>query len=372
MRRLLLAGLLPLFAAACPIPEPLELPGDPAARGVPVGVMTVTYEDQVMEVWYPAGDASSGEATEPIDWNQAVPTAVAERVDGFAMPLLPGLAVRDAQPRRLDEPVPVLLFSHGTAGLRTQSFDLTSHLASRGYAVVAPDHPGRNFADLAPCLFDPPLDGCLVPDGNDPAPQDFVAVQDWLEAGLDDVGLDVIVDLERRGIFGHSAGAGSSATVGGYDPRIGAVLGLAGLTDGFDVGIPLATLAGTCDGMVDPDEVSAGSLAAPDGVHVDITAAGHLAFSDLCAAEFGALADEVLAPRPDVSELFLNMLISLGIDGCGGYAPAPELACGETYMPLEQSHPLVRHYATVFFDDALKGVGDGVVAGVHDSVVVRP
>jgi predicted dienelactone hydrolase len=372
LRLPLLPCLLLALAAACAAPEPLELPDDPAATGVPVGVMTVTYDDQVMEIWYPATDAAADEASESIDWNQAVPPAVIEQVDGFAMPLLPGPAVRDAAPRRLEEPVPVLLFSHGTAGLRSQSFDLTAHLASRGYVVVAPDHPGRNFADLAPCLFDPPLDGCLIPDGDDPAPLDFVYVQDWLESGLEDVGLDAIVDLELRGIFGHSAGAGSSATVGGYDARIDAVLGLAGLTDGFDVDIPLATLAGTCDGMVDPEEVSAGSLAAPDGVHVDIAAAGHLAFSDLCDAEFGALADEVLAPRPDISELFLDMLVALGIDGCDGYTPAQELDCGDAYMPLEESAPLVRHYSTVFFDDALKGEGAGIVAGVHDSVEVRP
>lgn len=354
-----------------PPPEPLELPADPAEAGVPTGVMTVTWQDQVMEIWYPAGDDAADQAAEAVDWNSVIPDVIVERVDGFTLPTLPGRSVRDAAPRRLEEPVPVLLFSHGMAGFRAQSYDVTSHLASRGYVVVAPDHPGRTFTDLGPCLFDPPADGCTIPDGTDPAPQDFVAVQDWLEVGLEEVGLEEVVDLETRAIFGHSAGAGSSARVGSYDPHIDAVLGLAGLVDDFDGDVPVATLAGTCDGMVAPDEVSAGSLAAADGVHLEIAAAGHLAFSDLCGVDFGGLAEELLEPRTDISEIFLEMLVALGTDGCPGYAPAPELDCGAAYMPLEQSSPLVRHYSTVFFDDVLKGRGAGVVAA-HDGVEVLP
>ncbi len=362
--------LLALALGCAPQPEPLDLPADPAEPGVPSGVMTVAWEDQVIEVWYPASDATADQEADAVDWNEVVPASVSERVDGFVLPTLPSRAVRDAEPRLLEEPVPVLLFSHGMAGFRTQSFDITSHLASRGYLVVAPDHPGRTFADLGPCLFDPPADGCSVPDGTDPAPQDFVAVQDWLDVGLEEVGLAELADLETRAIFGHSAGAGTSMRVGGYDPKIDAVLGHAGALDAFEGDVPIATIAGTCDGMITPDEISPSSLDA-GGVHVDIAAAGHLAFSDLCEVDFGGLAEELLAPRPDISEVFLEMLVALGTDGCAGYTPAPELDCGDAYMPLDESYPLVRHYSTVFFDDVLKGTGGGLVSD-HDEVQVQP
>lgn len=370
MKRLALSIVLVGAFACAPAPEPLDLPADPAEPGVPTGVMTVSLGDQVLEVWYPAGDDAAEHAPETVDWNAVVPEVIVERVDAFTLPTMPGRSVRDATPRRLEEPVPVLLFSHGMAGFRTQSFDLTSHLASRGYVVVAPDHVGRTFADLGPCLFDPPADGCVIPDGTDPAPEDLAFAQDWLTTGLDAVGLAELVDLERRGVFGHSAGAGSSMRVGGSDPKIDAVLGLAGALEAFTGDVPIATIAGTCDGMITPDEISPASLDA-GGVHADIAAAGHLAFSDLCGVDFGALAEELLAPRPDISDVFLEMLVALGTDGCAGYVPAPELDCGDAYMPLEESYPLVRHYSTVFFDDVLKGQGAGLVAA-HDSVEVRP
>jgi dienelactone hydrolase len=369
---LLLFGLALALSACGPAFEPLDLPDDPAEPGVPVGVMTVSFGDQVMEVWYPAADGAADAATEGVDLMEVVPQVLLDVVDDFELPILPSRAVRDAPPRLLEEPVPALLFSHGMAGFRTQSFDVTTHLASRGYVVVAPDHPGRHFADLAPCLFDPPLDGCAVPDGSDPAMEDMGFAQDWLATGLEEVGLDGLIDLETRGIFGHSAGAGTSMRVGSYDPKIDAVLGLAGADDSFGGDVPLGTVAGTCDGMIGPEEIATPTLAAADGVHVDIAAAGHLAFTDLCAAEFGPLSDEVLAPRPDISATFLHMLTALGTDGCDGYVPAPELACGDAFMPLQDSAPLVRHYATVFFDEALKGAGPGVVSGAHEAAEVRP
>jgi predicted dienelactone hydrolase len=52
--------------------------------------------------------------------------------------------------RAADGKFPVLLFSHGFAGVRGQSAFLCKHLASHGYIVAAPDHPATNFGDLRP------------------------------------------------------------------------------------------------------------------------------------------------------------------------------------------------------------------------------
>lgn len=43
---------------------------------------------------------------------------------------------------------PVVLFSHGFAGTRSQSRFICSHLASHGYVVASTDHAGNTFLDL--------------------------------------------------------------------------------------------------------------------------------------------------------------------------------------------------------------------------------
>src|SRR6185295_5972824 len=44
-------------------------------------------------------------------------------------------------------PYPIVLFSHGSCGYQLQSTFLMSMLASRGFVVVAPPHPGNTIAD---------------------------------------------------------------------------------------------------------------------------------------------------------------------------------------------------------------------------------
>jgi predicted dienelactone hydrolase len=48
---------------------------------------------------------------------------------------------------------PVIVFSHGSCGLPTESTYYTTALASRGFVVVAPTHPGNTADDgLATCI----------------------------------------------------------------------------------------------------------------------------------------------------------------------------------------------------------------------------
>ena len=141
-----------------PAEETLDLPADPAENGVLVGVRTVTHEGTTMEIWYPASDdaiADGGSSQTVLDPNPFLPDCVREHL-GEGGPTLPSWtidAVRDAAPRRLAEPLPVVLYSHGLGAFRWQSPDLLVHLASRGYVVVSMDHPGRMLGDLLPLLF---------------------------------------------------------------------------------------------------------------------------------------------------------------------------------------------------------------------------
>ena len=76
--------------------------------------------------------------------------------------LMAGNALQDL-PITCDNPLPVVLFSHGNQGLRYQSHFLTEYLATHGYIVVAPDHVGNTFMDyeadrMTEVTFRRPLD----------------------------------------------------------------------------------------------------------------------------------------------------------------------------------------------------------------------
>lgn len=119
---------------------------DPFGRGpFPVGVRTVDVTDPArartlpVEVWYPAAAQYAGSDRDPTRWDTyevlpGAPTAHQE-------------AVRDAEPA--PEPgTALVVFSHGLAGHRRQSTFLTTHLASHGYVVVAPDHVGNTLPEV--------------------------------------------------------------------------------------------------------------------------------------------------------------------------------------------------------------------------------
>lgn len=348
-----------LLAAACaPAPQPLDLPSDLAASGVPVGVRTVRVDEHTFEVWYPADDAHAEDPGEPASLEEFFPAAFWEKLPDVTLPGLPSPAVRDAAPRPTDTRFPVVLFSHGFGAFRTQSVSLTAHLASRGYVVIAPDHPGRMVTDIAACLFDPPLEGCdlanLVPVGeDDPAEPGLEAALTWIADENEDW-LDGAADLDAIGMFGHSAGGFSTAKFSSEHAEIGAALAMAG-GDVSTTEAPYALLAGTCDAVVPVDSLREAWTGSPGAELVEMAGVGHMAFSDICGFGLDTLAAEHLSPRDDVNQFLLDQMLTLATDGCEGYAPPEDLACGDAYLPIASSDPLIRHLVTGWFDRGLRG-----------------
>ncbi|HVR74960.1 MAG TPA: hypothetical protein VMT52_11535 [Planctomycetota bacterium] len=143
----------------------LELAGAPppfASPGPwPVGVRRITLTDRsredaylaghrvlVTEVWYPAVDEVKGqEPVEFLDFFAPHPEAGEAFVRHFkgepadANARFRSVAVRDARPRT--GRFPLLVFSHGNGGVRHQNLSQLEHLASHGYVVASPDHPGN-------------------------------------------------------------------------------------------------------------------------------------------------------------------------------------------------------------------------------------
>ncbi len=359
-----------ILAACGPRVEPLDLPDDPAVQGAPVGVQTFALDDLTLEVWYPASDDADDGAGVEVDVSEFVPATVDDLLGGVALPSIASYAVRDAALRHTGEPLPVVLFSHGFGGFRTQSIDYVQHLASRGYVVVAPDHPGRMLGDVLPCMFDSLVADCSIDTddpGEDDLPDALDAVQSW-NARVDGF-FEGRLDLDGVGLAGHSAGGRSTAAVGAVDERFTALMPMT--TDGsLERVVPVLYAVGTCDATMPVEQSEQAFEPIPDGRWLELTGAGHLAPTDLCDLDLGAFADDLLAPRDDVNTIWLDQLVGLATDGCPQDPPQLEHEdCAESYQPLEVSQAALRHYATVFFDQELRGEGTLEDEGLEGAVI---
>ncbi|TVQ93107.1 MAG: alpha/beta fold hydrolase [Deltaproteobacteria bacterium] len=366
--------LLPAFILmGCVNPEPIERDEDPAISAAPVGVVSIDLGPTTAEVWYPAGDEALDGHQDPLDVLRWVPVEVQELL-GDDLDLADPLtgAYRDARIRQPERPYPVLIFSHGFGGMRLQSYDLTVHLASRGFVVIAPDHPGRNLSDQLPCLFSPPLPGCnLGIGGDDPAPAHVEAALDW----IDDANLTgpflAALDVDKIGMLGHSAGGGTTSRVGSDNERFSALLPMGGGAV-IERDVPSLFMSATCDGIVPHSRVVEAESESVNSQLLSLRGGGHLAFSDLCELDLGTVADEILRPRDDVNSLILNQLTNLATDGCPGYIPddPPDESCEDGFLDFELSHPILRHYATAFFEAELEGSGPGVQGGIFSQATL--
>jgi predicted dienelactone hydrolase len=337
--------------------EELRLPDDPSTIDMPVGVRTLDVNGVPVEVWYPAPDSVAGEAGESVALLDLVPDSVRTVLGDVSLPSIDTIAIRDAPLRPLVRPMPVVYFSHGFGGFPQQSVDLTSHLAGRGYVVFSTRHVGRSITDLLPCLFSPPLDGCTL-SPNDPGPDDITGIQNALAE--DAQFLTGAIDLEVRAVVGHSAGGGTVSTLAESDEGLDAAVVMAA-PPMVTSAVPVLLLDGSCDAIIPEAGVSEAFSTVPSGVRVQMAGAGHLAFSDICDLEFGTLADELLAPRDDINEIFLDQLSALGTDGCpGGTVGVPE--CAETFLDLAVTAPVIRAATTAFLDLHLRGEGTGVAS----------
>lgn len=137
--------LLSLCLAGCIGVLGPDLPPPTNIGDHPVGVTSIEVTDVVrgrtlpVEVWYPAAHREVG--VSPVVYEvEALGVAVAQLRS-------PAGARRDTSPWRNGGPRPVVLLSHGATSTRFANVSLSEVLASHGYIVVAPDHPGHTTAD---------------------------------------------------------------------------------------------------------------------------------------------------------------------------------------------------------------------------------
>ncbi len=184
----------------------------------PVGVTTLelaSYDDPSRllptDVWYPA-DAGTPATGRP-----------AEHPIGA-----PHEAWADAEPARLRAPCPLVAFSHGNGGFRRQSTFLTTHLASWGMVVTAPDHSGNTFFEML-SVSDEDERVRIHKDARRNRPNDVAAAIEAILAG----GGWPAVDPARIGAVGHSYGGWTALKMPARDARVRAVCGLAPASEPF-------------------------------------------------------------------------------------------------------------------------------------------
>jgi predicted dienelactone hydrolase len=331
-----------------PQPEPLELIGD-GPYGV--GSTTVTIDADTdrpltLQVWFPVDAGLDAEPTR-YDFITGDSFQSARAVDAGADQVA------------ADGPFPLVVYSHGSGGLRYIHSDYTETLASHGHVVVAPDHTGNTAVEQFLGTED---DTALIAATR---PADVIAVIDAMTDPADPAAgaFAAAVDAEHIAVTGHSFGGFTTyAVVSGYetaagaiaaDDRVDAIIPLAPAVGGREgpalltddqlaaVDVPALVIVGTDDKTtpVEPNVERAWELTASDPHYrLELVAAEHQSFTDVCDYQAAAEAgQELSAPVLAVIETF-------AVAGCA-----------EGDMPIDRVQELTNTFALRFlasvFDD---------------------
>ena len=298
----------------------------------PVGVTSLELAaGNKVEVWYPAIEGTTG--TDSYDMRDFIPEAISALLTADVPAVYEYPAGRDAG--SATGTFPVVLFSHGSSGIRFQSTFLTAHLASWGIIVAAPDHWSR---DLFHTLSAP------VGDRNSSVTElletlDLVTAENVRSGSR----LEGMVDAERVVAMGHSAGGGTILGAA-LDDRIDGYISLASgaLGMGSDSSAapalpdkPSFFIAGALDAIISAEESTRPSFEAvpgPSRLWI-IDGVGHNGFDDFCTFGNGSGIIGV-AIASGLGPLLEGMgnLKRLGEDGC--LPPA---------QPVDLGFPIIRH-----------------------------
>lgn len=258
-----LAAALPF---ALPVPE-LPVPAGPEVIGTSTVHLVDVGREEVYgpdpggprrfraHVWYPAqGSPDVPAEAWARDWEVVVPALA--RSMGLPGWFLDHTRYTDSHSYRSlpvgEGAVPVLIYSHGRAGMGSIALNQIEALVSNGYVVIAPDHTYAAVATLDEEGEVVPYDPAILPNRAEVGDEsyfeaaeqfvdvlsaDIVTILDALDSGEDGPfgAISGVVDLTRVGVFGHSAGGGAAVQVCLTDERCDAVLGMDTWVEPFSV-----------------------------------------------------------------------------------------------------------------------------------------
>ena len=315
-----------------------------------VGVTTITINagterPLTLDVWFPIADV--GDA--PLHQYTLIPGVYYESPDAVTA---------TADQIAPDGPYPLVVYTHGSGGLRYIASYYTEAIASYGYIVAAPDHTGNTAADRllgSEAEFD-------VTALN--RPNDVEAVINAMldPTSTETAGFVAAVDPDSIAVTGHSFGGFTAlAVAGGYenplgsfvaDGRVDAIIPLAPATgDGTrlmsDAGlesiqVPTLVMVGTTDSTtpVEPNVTRIWDLAKSGPlVRVELVDAEHQSFTDLCDYQtfLPTLGDAVPAA-------VIETIDAQAVEGCSAEA-----------MPIERAKDLTNTFAINFLESIFRG-----------------
>ena len=294
----------------------------PIGRGdYRVGVATLIIDDAerplTVDVWFPI-DASIDVSSRPAHQYTFIPGVYYES---------PAAVTATADELSLDGQHPLIVFSHGSNGIRYSNSSYTEALASYGYIVVAPDHTGNTIVDrLAGNAFDPAV--ISLARLND--------VRRVIDAFTDPThpttgSFATGVDAERIAVTGHSLGGFTAlATVTGFtndlgsiapDPRVDAIMLMAPVVSdtAFSnetlaaITVPMIVLIGADDVTVpvDPNvtRLWAQTTNSP-AYEVELVHGEHQTFTEVCNYQ------DFLPNLTDVPAFITEVINSYAVEGC--------------------------------------------------------
>ncbi len=331
---------------------PPDEPGPYAVGRVTLDLVDpLTERPLVTDVWYPADAGTTGEPS------------VYEFIPGISYPSELALA---GVPVAADAPFPLVVYSHGSGGLRYIASYFTELLASHGFVVAAVDHVG-NTAIEAIAGGEPSNEQIAVDRLGDTTAliTELLAVSDQ-PPGDDPLAatLSGSIDADRIGVTGHSFGgvhrdsapsAGSRTSSRRSPPTTASTRSLR--SPRRPASSPTRSSSPStsrrCCSLA-PRTRRRRSRRTPSGPweliagrplwRVDLVDAGHQSFTDVCAYQ------ELLPTLPDVPDVFIEVV--------DGFA---EEGCTEDLMPIEQAHA-PSNSALVSFLSAYVAGEEGYVA----------
>ena len=262
------------------------LPDGTSPGPYPVGITTRTFVK-------PSETTGEARQLETILWYPAVEGTGRREGEAF----------RDATV--LHRRWPLVMFSHGSCAFPAQSSFFTARLASWGFVVAAPPHPGNTVADVPEC-FDP---GAFADSfANRVADIRFVVDQLLLPGGP----FARVLNGRRIGMSGHSFGAQTTLRVLAADRRFRAGMSMAPVVAGIEdlrIATPTIVLGGELDSLTPFETDVRGSFALLDGPRflVELLNTGHCAFAIGCVtAACGPGCDPTNLPQQETQRITLR------------------------------------------------------------------
>jgi dienelactone hydrolase len=293
-----------------------------------------------IEVWYPADPDATG-----------TPSV-------YALAAFPTMAITSQQaldevPVADDGPFPLVIYSHGSGGMRFIASFFTETLASHGFVVAAPDHPGDTVVDL--------VEGTSTAGDESTTIRNRVTdvaatIDEMLDRSADDGDLLAdAVDADRIGLTGHSYGGLTAIaavtglpdrqpTTTAIDHRVRALVTMDPTVAGLDprilarVEVPMLTVSGAVD--VAPSIWRVQHHAAGELLDVHLPQAPHLAITDICRYQ------EVIATQTDPDPLVAGYVGSLA-----------EQTCQPPNLATETAHEITTRYGIAWLLVHLAGEG---------------